>query len=138
VAKEIDHPRYYNMGGEIGSDGSAEFEAIKIIEDLGWGFEFCMGNAVKYALRAPHKGDELGDLLKARWYLNRACRYGGRIRARIFRKIDIEKAIAAWALVDVYERLAETVRLTAVGDPFGALNDLNIYMVKFGAPKDLE
>jgi hypothetical protein len=26
---------------------------------------------VKYVLRAPFKGDELQDLLKAQWYLNR-------------------------------------------------------------------
>jgi chorismate mutase len=29
------------------------------------------GNIVKYVARAPHKGNELQDLKKARWYLDR-------------------------------------------------------------------
>ena len=44
-------------------------EPIKVIEHYGLGFH--LGNAVKYILRAPHKGAELDDLKKARWYLDR-------------------------------------------------------------------
>lgn len=42
-------------------------EVIEITEDL----NFCKGNAVKYILRAEHKGREVEDLEKAVWYLNR-------------------------------------------------------------------
>jgi hypothetical protein len=59
----VNHPRHY--GGE-----DNPYEAIKVIED--WGLGFCLGNALKYILRAKHKGTEQEDLQKALWYLNRA------------------------------------------------------------------
>lgn len=128
----INHPQHYNMGGPIGPDGSAEFEVIKIIEDLGWGFEFCMSNALKYVLRAPHKGDESSDLQKARWYLERAQRHHGSVRALCFRKINVNDAAVAWGLTKD-SRLAMTVSCISEGNPFEALGELNVYMVKFGA-----
>ena len=42
-------------------------EVIEITEHL----NFCMGNVVKYVLRADHKGEPIQDLQKARWYLDR-------------------------------------------------------------------
>lgn len=42
-------------------------EVIDITEHM----NFCLGNVVKYVLRAEHKGNTLEDLKKARWYLNR-------------------------------------------------------------------
>jgi hypothetical protein len=45
----------------------AGFEVIEITEQL----DFLVGNAVKYALRAPFKGSEIQDYEKAVWYLNR-------------------------------------------------------------------
>jgi hypothetical protein len=36
-----------------------------------WGLGFHLGNVVKYVARAPSKGDELKDLKKAKWYLDR-------------------------------------------------------------------
>lgn len=41
---------------------------MRIIEDFSLGF--CLGNVVKYILRAPNKG-KIEDLKKARWYLER-------------------------------------------------------------------
>lgn len=32
---------------------------------------FLRGNILKYVLRAPYKGHELEDMLKAAWYLDR-------------------------------------------------------------------
>lgn len=65
---EVDHPAHYNRGANtILEDGTALYEPIKVIDD--WGLGFCLGNAVKYILRAPHKGTERQDLEKARWYL---------------------------------------------------------------------
>lgn len=49
-------------------------EVIELTEHLG----FCLGNAVKYILRAPFKGNELEDLKKAHWYITRiACSGNG-------------------------------------------------------------
>jgi hypothetical protein len=43
------------------------FEVIQITEQL----NFCLGNAVKYILRADHKGNPIEDFKKAIWYLER-------------------------------------------------------------------
>ena len=45
-----------------------------------WELPYHLGNVVKYVARAKHKGDELTDLRKARWYLDR---YIGRIEATV-------------------------------------------------------
>ena len=42
-------------------------ECIQVTEHL----NFCRGNAVKYIWRAGEKGDELEDLKKAEWYIQR-------------------------------------------------------------------
>lgn len=55
------------------SEGSSYYKGdfvMRIIEIFGLGF--CLGNVVKYILRAGVKTpDKLVDLRKARWYLNR-------------------------------------------------------------------
>jgi hypothetical protein len=60
--EQVDHPEHYG-----GADNP--YEAIKIIEALKLGFH--LGNAFKYIARAGKKGDELTDLRKAAWYLQR-------------------------------------------------------------------
>ena len=55
----IDHPQHYGKG----------IEPIDIIES--WSLNFSLGNAIKYILRAPYKNNELEDLEKAKWYLER-------------------------------------------------------------------
>jgi hypothetical protein len=47
----------------------AGIEAIDVIEAFNLGY--CLGNVIKYVLRAEKKGEKLADLKKARWYLNR-------------------------------------------------------------------
>lgn len=63
----IDHPPHY--GGEKNPR-----EAIRVIESLGLGWGFCIGNVLKYVMRAGRKEtDLLEDLGKAQWYLRRAA-----------------------------------------------------------------
>ncbi len=57
--EKVNHPAHYNSG---------KIEVIDAIVD--WDLDFIEGNVVKYVTRAKHKGDELGDLKKARWYLD--------------------------------------------------------------------
>jgi len=45
------------------------YEPIDVIED--WKLDFCLGNAVKYISRAGRKNDEVEDLKKALWYIQR-------------------------------------------------------------------
>lgn len=61
--EKVNHPAHY---------GGAEntYEAIKIIE--AWNLNFCLGNAIKYILRAGKKDkNHVQDLEKALWYLSR-------------------------------------------------------------------
>jgi len=56
----VDHPKHYNIG---------KMEIIDIIDD--WKLGFYEGNIVKYVMRAKHKGKQMQDLEKAKWYLDR-------------------------------------------------------------------
>lgn len=56
----VNSPDHYTVGG---------IETIDFIEAKNLGYH--LGNAVKYISRAPHKGRQLEDLKKARWYLDR-------------------------------------------------------------------
>jgi hypothetical protein len=69
----VNHPSHYTF---------SKLEVIDAIE--AWGLGFHLGNSVKYIARAPHKGTELQDLKKSRWYLDR-------------RIANLEKEIAAAA-----------------------------------------
>ena len=54
-------------------------EVIDAIES--WELNFSRGNAVKYIARAGHKNDELEDLKKAAWYINREIERLEKLRA---------------------------------------------------------
>ena len=59
----VNHPKHYEDAAVL-----AKFEPI----DLARRYSFAIGNAIKYILRAPYKGNEKQDLEKAKWYLDRA------------------------------------------------------------------
>ena len=56
----VNHPDHYNAN-------PSGVEAIDVIEHL----SFNVGNAIKYLWRADHKGKQIEDLKKARWYVDR-------------------------------------------------------------------
>ncbi len=56
----VDHPKHYNMG---------KFEVIDVIED--WKLGYHLGDALKYIARSPHKNNQIEDLRKAIWYIDR-------------------------------------------------------------------
>ena len=60
-ADMVNHPPHYTAGG---------VETINFIEAKG--LDYHLGNVVKYITRAGKKYDEVEDLKKARWYLERA------------------------------------------------------------------
>lgn len=60
MKQDIHHPEHYTWLPK-------GIEAIDVCEAL----PFNRGNVVKYLLRAGKKKDELEDLQKAAWYLNR-------------------------------------------------------------------
>lgn len=60
--ERVDHPDHYQSGDPT-------YETINVIE--AWDLDFCLGNAIKYISRAKKKGNEIEDLEKAAWYINR-------------------------------------------------------------------
>ena len=58
-AELVNHPKHYNQG---------KIEVIDAIMD--WELDFIEGNVVKYVARSRHKSSRVGDLKKARWYLD--------------------------------------------------------------------
>ena len=59
--EKVNHPDHYNSG---------KYEVMDVIEDAGLGEGFCLGNALKYILRAKHKENYVEDLKKAKWYID--------------------------------------------------------------------
>jgi hypothetical protein len=58
---------------QIHYDNGKNYDVIDVIRD--YNVNFCRGNILKYVLRAGKKQDELGDLLKAKDYLEREIAY---------------------------------------------------------------
>lgn len=59
--EKINHPAHYG--------GDTVYETIKVIE--AWDLGFNLGNTLKYISRCGKKDDEVQDLEKAAFYLNR-------------------------------------------------------------------
>jgi hypothetical protein len=64
---QVNSPAHYTDGG---------IQTIDFIEAKSLNFH--LGNVVKYISRAGKKGDNLEDLLKAQWYLNREIERNGK------------------------------------------------------------
>lgn len=60
MADPVERPAHY-------TNHPSGIECIQVTEHMG----FNLGNVVKYVWRADLKGDAVGDLRKARWYLDR-------------------------------------------------------------------
>jgi hypothetical protein len=56
----VNHPKHY-------TEHPSGVECIEITEHM----NFCVGNAIKYLWRAGLKGEQVEDLRKARWYIDR-------------------------------------------------------------------
>lgn len=56
----VNHPPHYT---------AAHIEVFDFIE--AWGLTFAEGAVIKYLVRAPLKQDEVEDLKKAKWYLDK-------------------------------------------------------------------
>lgn len=59
--EKVNHPSHY--GGDV------VYEVIKVIE--AWKLGFKLGSALKYIGRSGKKEDQILDLQKAVWYINR-------------------------------------------------------------------
>lgn len=60
ISDPVNHPNHY-------TSHPSGVEVIQITEHM----NFCLGNAIKYILRSDHKNNQIQDLEKAIWYINR-------------------------------------------------------------------
>ncbi len=68
MSKEmVNHPSYYNVSGKK----ECIDEIIEILGEAGAIF-FCLGNVHKYLYRKNEKGKPDEDILKAKWYIEKA------------------------------------------------------------------
>ena len=118
--ERIDHPEHYG--------GDTEFEAIKLIEDWGWGYAFCMGSALKYTIRAQSKGQTEDDYQKAIWYLERADGARQDRNQRLMRRLSPSKAARAHGLDDA--RTA-AVKAIAADQPAAALRFMRVGLEEY-------
>lgn len=65
MSDDVNHPAHYTM---------YKHEVIELTSKL----DFCLGNAVKYILRAPYKGCAVKDYQKAMWYVKYIAENGCR------------------------------------------------------------
>ena len=73
--ERVDHPEHYLKH-------PAGIECVDVCE----GFDFVIGNAIKYLWRAGLKGDRLEDLEKCLWYVERAIESENKKRERLKQK----------------------------------------------------
>jgi hypothetical protein len=126
VGGSVVHPEHYNACGEKDTNGSVRFEPIKVIESWGLGWGFCMGNALKYILRASHKGSERADLEKALWYLERASAFGmAEMPIRADDSCEAFEVVRAWGLEGDLELAVEYIGLN---NPAAAVNAIRKYI----------
>lgn len=59
ASDNVNHPEHYTKGIEVYDFADS------------WELDFRSFNVVKYVCRAPYKGQQLEDLKKARWYLDK-------------------------------------------------------------------
>lgn len=97
MSERVNHPSYY--GGDV------KYETIKLV--VNWDFGFCVGNTLKYIMRAPNKDNYIEDMKKARWYLDYAIKTNeGRWRwlLRWWRKLScaenlfVKEALVYWTI----------------------------------------
>lgn len=60
MSDQVNHPPHYTAH-------PSGVECIDVVEHM----SFNVGNAIKYLWRADHKGAQIEDLRKARWYIDR-------------------------------------------------------------------
>lgn len=61
----VNHPSHYTQGGIECIDAMLSAFGSEVVKN------FCLGNAFKYIFRCQNKNNQLEDIMKANWYLNK-------------------------------------------------------------------
>ena len=89
----INKPKHYNQG---------DIQPIEVMVAWRIGFYTCLGNAIKYIARYPHKGVPAEDLKKAHWYTKKARQIiNGEAKKQYYQLSEI---VADWNLPPEAER----------------------------------
>lgn len=97
----VDHPQHYTQ---------YKHEVIELAEQ----FDFCIGNAIKYILRAPFKGHKVEDYQKALWYLKRAKYKGWEVRPKTPELIKLTASYENIRVADLVCAVTEPSELVLV------------------------
>lgn len=123
MAEAINHPNHYKASSGI--------EVIDVIESMGMGWGFCIGNAIKYIARAGAKvpADKtqtqatIEDLKKALWYLERASNDNG--PRTIMQGISTTNIANAWGETLTYRRMHALQHIAYIGCGGDVATNLN-------------
>lgn len=110
----VSKAKHYNCMGEKDKDGRSVYEPVKVIESWGLAEGFYLGSALKYILRAKHKGNERQDLEKALWYLERLVQNTWELMSFVIRGLESQAVAEAWGLS---EELTAAVAAIHLGSP---------------------
>lgn len=77
--EHVNHPPHY-------TSHPSGVECIQITEHM----NFCLGNVIKYVWRADLKGNDMKDLMKARWYLDREIQRRWRVKKDSVQQTQIQ------------------------------------------------
>ena len=83
----VNNPKHY-------TDHPSGAECIEIAEHM----NFCRGNALKYLFRAGEKNDEIEDLKKAKWYIDREIQ-----RLELAAARPLPNTLAEWYAMEIGE-----------------------------------
>ncbi len=125
------------------ADAQNHFAPIKLIED--WGLGYKLGTALDCIIKSTPEDlaedKQIVLLVRAQEMLKRACDVPSEkaVRTMTFRKFNVNDAIYVWGLSESrgpltgnLGRLGLAVGAISGGDPFEAMDHLNVYMLKFG------
>ena len=110
----VNHPPHYTF---------SNYEVIDVIEE--WNLPFHLANTVKYIARAGKKGNEIEDLEKALWYLNRYINWRKKtlfvVELSIYSEYTIYNVLSKWKLKP---ELSEILKEIFEGSYIVAYSDL--------------
>lgn len=121
----VNHPPHYT---------ATAYEPIDIIAAIG--NPFCRGNAIKYLARAGRKGDEVEDLKKARWYVERLLKTHEAFVP--MKAVDAGRVATAWS--GGFGPKFEAVRAVLAGDTstHGTVKDIDKAIIEAGASREAD
>ena len=95
----VNKPPHYTFG---------KYEVIDILES--WNLPFHLANSVKYVARSGKKWEDIEDLKKALWYLNRYINWKNKPNYKVPAKaINVKCVLEDWKLSSILSYIIEMI-----------------------------